>query len=173
MKKFNLKALVVCALFAALSIVFGKLLAIPVGDSMRFGFENTPVFLAGFLFGPIWGTLTAIVADLVGGLMVYGGSVNLVITLGAAVIGFSGGILYKLLKNKPSFLRIVISVIVSHIIGSVLIKSAGISIVYGTPYHVLLLWRSLNYVIMTVIDTLVLYFLLKSKSFKKITETLK
>lgn len=172
MKKFNLRVLVVCALFAALSIIFGKFLAIPVGDSMRFSFENTPLFIAGFMFGPIWGCLTAIVADLVGGLMVYGGNVNIIITLGAAIIGFSGGIFYRLLKTKP-FFKIALSVAIAHIIGSIFIKSLGIHIVYGSPYSVLLCWRSVNYVIMTIIDTLVLYFLFKNKSFIKIVESLK
>ena len=172
MKKFNLKALVVCSLLAALSIVFGKFLAIPVGDSMRFSFENTPLFVAGFIFGPVWGCLTAIVADLVGGLMVYGGNVNIIITLGAAIIGFSGGIFYRLLKTKP-FFRIAISVIIAHVIGSIFIKSLGIHVFNGSPYIVLLGWRSINYVIMSIIDTLVLYFLFKNKSFIKIAESLK
>ncbi len=172
MKKFKLKTLIVCSLLAALSIVFGKFLAIPVGDSIRFSFENTPIFIAGFLFGPLCGVLTAVVADLVGGLMVYGGSVNLIITLGAAIIGFSGGILYRLLKSKL-ILKIVISVAVAHIMGSVLIKSLGIHLVYGSPYGVLLCWRSLNYLIMTFIDTFILYFLFKSTSFNKLAETLK
>lgn len=175
MKKFNLKALVVCALLAAISFVFGKFLAVPPGSDaiMRFSFENTPLFIAGFLFGPIYGCLTAVVADLIGGFILYGGSVNPIITLGAAAIGFMGGLLFLILKKLPLFLRVLLAVLLSNIIGSIILKTIGIATYSSMPYIILLLWRCLNYVIMTAIDTLVLYFLFKNKSFRNITESLK
>ncbi len=172
MKKFNLKALVVCALLAALSIVFGKFLALPVGNFMRFSFENTPLFIAGYLFGPVWGALVGLVADILGSIL-RGYDINLIITLGAIIIGASGGISFMLLKNSPLFIKVLLSVFIANLIGSVIVKTFGLQVLYQTPYHVLFLWRCLNYVIMTAIDTLVLYFLFKNKSFRNITESLK
>lgn len=169
MKK--LKTLVICALLSALSIVFGKFLAIPVGNFMRFSFENTPLFLAGFLFGSSWGGLVALVSDLLGSLL-RGYDINPLITLGAVFIGISGGLSFKVFNNFPLFSKILFSVILSNVIGSVLIKSIGLHVAYGTPYTILFLWRSVNYIIMTVIDVFVLYFLYKNKTFKKITESL-
>lgn len=169
MKK--IKTLVICALLSALSIIFGKFLAIPVGTFMRFGFENTPLFLAGFMFGPLWGGIVALVADLLGSIL-RGYDINPLITLGAVFIGFSGGLSFKLFENFPLFLKILFSVALANIGGSVLIKSFGLHIMYGLPYSALFLWRSVNYIIMTLIDALVLYFLYKNKSFRKITESL-
>lgn len=172
MKNFNLKTLVVCSLFVALSIIFGKFLAINASTFMRFSFENTPLFIAGFIFGPIWGALVGMVADLLGSILV-GYDINLIITLGAVALGFTSGILFALLKKAPILIRIVISVLIANLIGSVIIKTFGLQILYKTPYMVLFLWRCLNYLIMTAVDTLILYFLFKNKSFIKITETLK
>lgn len=172
MKKFNLKTLVICSLLAALSIIFGKFLAIPAGNFMRFSFENTPIFLAGYMFGPVWGCLVALVADLLGSIL-RGYDINLIITLGAVVIGTLGGISFMLLKNMPLLAKIFLSVFLANFIGSVVIKTFGLQMLYATPYHVLFLWRCLNYVIMTAIDAFLLYFLFKSKSFIKIMESLK
>ena len=171
MKKFKLKTLVICALLSALSIVFGKFLAIPVGNFMRFSFENTPIFLAGFLFGSSWGGLVALVSDIIGSIL-RGYDINPLITLGAVFIGISGGLSFKLFQSFPLFLKILFSVVLANIIGSVLMKSIGLHIAYGTPYTALFLWRSVNYIIMTFIDTLALYLLFKNKSFIKITESL-
>ncbi len=171
MKNFKLKTLVICALLSALSIVFGKFLAIPVGTFMRFSFENTPLFLAGFMFGSFWGAVVALVADILGSIL-RGYDINPLITLGAVFIGFSGGLSFKLFENFPLFSKILFSVILANVIGSVLIKSFGLHIMYGLPYPALFLWRSINYIIMTIVDTLSLYLLLKNKSFIKITESL-
>ena len=66
----HLQRLVFASFLAALSIVFGKYLAIRGGDIMRFSFENLPLLLSGMLLGPAIGTMTAIVADLVGCVLV-------------------------------------------------------------------------------------------------------
>ena len=172
MKKFSTKALVICSLLSALSIVCGKFLAIPVGDTMRFSFESTPLFLAGFMFGPVIGGIVAFVADILGSIL-RGYDINPLITLGAVFIGVSGGLSYKLFENMPLFFRIFFSVLLAHVIGSVLIKSLGLYLFYHTPFTVLILGRSINYLIMIFIDTVVLYFLYKSRSFKKLLESLK
>ena len=46
----NLRLLAVSAFLAALSIVCGKYLALPVGNVLRFSFENLPILLAGMMF---------------------------------------------------------------------------------------------------------------------------
>lgn len=173
MEKFKkTRVLVISALMCALSIVMGKFLQIPVGDSLRFSFENTPLFLCGFCFGPVIGALTAIAADILGSIL-RGYSINLFITLGAVIIGFSGGLAYHILRNIKPFFRILLSVLVAYLLGAVLVKTIGLSHMYGTPYHALLLMRTVNYLIMLVIDTLVLYFIFKNRALKKLLESFK
>ena len=61
----NIKVLVCSAVFAAISIICGKFLAISIGDTIRISFENTPIILSGFCFGPVVGLLTGLIADIV------------------------------------------------------------------------------------------------------------
>ncbi len=172
MKIFSTKTLVTCSLLSALSIIFGKFLAISINDTLRFSFENTPLLLSGFFFGPVMGGIVALVADIVGSLL-RGYPINPIITVGAVVIGASGGLLFKLFKNTPLFLRVLLPVVIAHILGSLLIKTLGISLMSGTPFTELFLMRTVNYIIIIPVDTLVLYFLYKNKSFRKLTESLK
>lgn len=165
----SVKTLVICALFTALSIIFGKFLNIPVGETIRFSFENTPIFLSGILFGPIISGIVAFVSDILGSIL-RGYAINPVITLGAVFTSVTGAFLFKLFKNLPVFLRLFLSVGIAHILGSVIIKTIGLSLYTGTSFMVLLPMRAINYSIMIIIDTLVLFFLLKNRSFKKILE---
>ncbi len=161
----TLAVLVSSAFLAALSIVFGKYLAIPIGDIMRFSFESLPIMMAGVAFGPLVGGAVGIVADLVGSVM-RGYDINLAVTAGAFAIGVISGTVYSILdklEKAPFWLKIAATVSLSHIIGSVIIKTFGLAVFYGIPIPTLMLWRLLNYVIVGICDGLVLWYLLKSR----------
>ena len=172
--KMPIQMLVISALMAALSIVLGKYLAINAGEFMRFSFENMPVILTGIAFGPIVAVLVATVADLLGSLMV-GYAINPIITLGAAAVGLCSGAIYMILKKVNIHLafRIAITVFLSHLIGSVTIKTVGLQVMYGVPYHVLFLWRSLNYLIIGALEATLLTLLLGNKALRRALEKAK
>jgi len=160
-----LRITVFSALLAAISIVCGKYLAFNMGDFLRFSFENLPILFAGMAFGPIIGALVGVVADLVGCLLV-GYAINPIITVGAGVIGLISGV-YYFLPEKASgtyhFLKITLTVLASHLVGSVIIKSFGLSVFYDMPLIILMLWRLLNYVIVGAVEVFLLYHLMKNK----------
>ncbi len=162
-KTTPLAVLVAAALLVGLSIVLGKYLAIRVGDTLRFSFENLPILLAGMAFGPVTGVLVAVAADLIGCLMV-GYAVNPIITLGGAFIGLLGGATYRLLAKTPHLVRVSVTVITAHIVGSVLIKTVGLVAFYSYPLWELMLWRLLNYVIVGAAEAVLLYVILKSRA---------
>lgn len=149
-----------------MSIVFGKYLAINAGEYLRFSFENLPVLLAGFAFGPIAGAAVGAVSDLVGCVLV-GYAINPIITVGATSLGFVAGF-YRFMPKKEGgvsrFLSILAFVLLSHTVGSVMIKSYGLAAYYDAPFYVLVLWRILNYVIVAAADCAVLYLLLSSRA---------
>ncbi len=164
-KTLPLKAIVMMAMLAAISIILGKFLAIPGGNILRFSFENLPIIFAGIAFGPIGGALVGTVADLIGCVMV-GYVINPIVTLGAFAIGFVSGTVYFLVKRYSHLgrgLSIGLSVALAHLIGSVVIKTFGLAAYYDLPFLVLMLWRLLNYVIVGVVEGFLLYFLLKNK----------
>ena len=103
-KSMPLYRLALCAFLVALSIVCGKFLKIPVGDVMRFSFENLPILFAGLVFGPVEGVLVGVVADLLG-CVLYGYTVNPLVTVGAACIGLLAGVGGIALRRLPLTLR--------------------------------------------------------------------
>ena len=164
----DVRVIVLLSLLAALSILCGKYLAFPGGDSMiRFSFENLPILLAAMHVGPIAGMTVGILADLLGCLMV-GYAINPIITLGAAAIGLFGGLIPRIIpKACPRLLRIAITVSAAHLIGSVVIKTFGLSQYYAMPFIVLMLWRLLNYAIISAIEIALLYLLGKNTAVAK------
>ena len=162
-KKTPLAVFVAAALLAALSIVLGKYLAIRVGDTLRFSFENLPILLAGMAFGSVTGVLVGVAADLVGCLMV-GYAVNPLITLGGAVIGLLGGMVYQVLAKTPHLARTAVTVMTAHLVGSVLIKTVGLVAFYSYPLWELMLWRLLNYAVVGGLETVLLYVILKNRA---------
>ena len=161
----KVKVLVFCALLAAMSIVLGKYLAFNVGMFLRFSLENMPVIFAGVAFGPIAGALVGTVADIAGSLMV-GFEINPLITVGAAAVGFVSGFYRYLPLGSAGILRLGVTVGAAHVVGSVIIKTLGLYWYYNTPLIILMLWRTLNYVIVGAIEWIVLYRLLENKSIK-------
>ena len=162
--KFTTKILVRLALFAAISLVLGKYLQIPVGDSVRISFENLTVILSGYLYGPVCGLLVGTVADLVGCLFV-GYPINPIITFGAAVIGFLSGLFGRRgIAKKP---RLWLSVVASHTVGSVVIKSAGLYLYYATPLPMLAL-RIPTYIVIGMFEYAIIRFCINHRGLKEL-----
>ena len=161
----HLQALVVCAFLVALSIVMGKYLQIPVGQVLRFSFENFPIILAGIIFGPITGAAVGACADLIGCVLV-GYAINPILTVGACAIGFLGGLAGRasIRLSAPLWLSVLAAELSAHTVGSVLIKSLGLSAFYSFPLWELMLWRLLNYTIVGVAEFALLFYLLRNRT---------
>ena len=157
----HLRILLLMSLFTALSIVFGKFLAFNAGEMIRVSFENLPILFTGMILGPVAGVTVALGADLLGCVLV-GYAINPIVTLGAAAIGLFSGLVGALTRKLPTAPRVILTVLVSHLIGSVVIKTAGLAAFYGVSYPVLMLWRSLNYLLVGSLEGVLLYLLLKS-----------
>ena len=163
---FKTLTILTCSAFlAALSIVCGKYLQLPVGNVMRFSFENTPVIMAGVIFGPAVGAIVGVVADIIGSILV-GYEINPIITVGAGAIGLVSGTIWHLTGKAhrlQNLARLAMAVAGAHLVGSVIIKTFGLAAYYSMPFIILMLWRFLNYAIVGLADALILYYLLKNK----------
>ena len=160
-----LRLTVFSSLLAAISIVCGKYLAFNMGEILRFSFENLPIIFAGMAFGPLIGAAVGVVADLIGCLLV-GYAINPIITVAAAVTGLISGTYSFLPKTNSRIgytLKISLTVFAAHFIGSVVIKSFGLSVFYDMPLVVLMLWRLLNYVIVGALEGFILYHVVKNR----------
>ena len=168
-KRMPLYRLVLCAFLVALSIVCGKFLQIPVGEMLRFSFENLPILFAGLVFGPVAGVMVGVCADLIGCLAV-GYAINPLITLGAAVIGLIAGVGGVVLRRLPTTWQVVLTVAVAHLIGSVIIKTFGLSQYYAMPFLVLMGWRAVNYAVVGAAEVAALCVLVRHKGIRRFTK---
>lgn len=159
----SLKVMLASALLAAISIVCGKFLSFPQDGIFRFSAENLPILFAGMAFGPTAGMITAVLADLLGCLM-RGWAPLPWVTVGAGVLGLTGGLVYRFLPAKRLWIRVGTSVFFAHLLGSVLIKTINLYQVYRIPYSVALGWRGLNYLLVGAVEFFLLTLLFRNKS---------
>ncbi|MBR2320057.1 MAG: folate family ECF transporter S component [Clostridia bacterium] len=168
-KSMPLYRLALCSFLVALSIVCGKFLKIPVGDVLRFSFENLPILFAGLVFGPVEGVLVGVVADLLG-CVLYGYAVNPLVTAGAVCIGLLAGVGGITLRRLPLVWQVVLTTTAAHLVGSVVVKTLGLAQYYSMPLLPLMGWRLLNYVIVGIAEAFALYLLLRHKGIQCLTK---
>lgn len=168
--KQSIRSLTLAAMLTAMSVVIGifcKNFMNFGGGLFRVTFENMPIILSGILFGPIVGAAVGIASDIVSYLLsaqIY--PPNLIVTLGAASIGFVSGFIARVVIKKKGYVQIIISGIFAHLVGSIIIKSIGLYQFYG----VAVFWRIPLYVIIVAIELLMLCLLYKNATFRKLLD---
>ena len=161
----NIRVLVISALFIAMSIALGKLLAFNVTPYIRISFENLTIIMAGIFFGPFVGAAVGAGADIIGCILV-GYSINPIITLGAASIGLVAGIVSSSVFKGNVKLNTAFSVGLAHLIGSVIIKSIGLRVYYNYPIG-WLAWRLPTYIGIGILEFYIIWLLLNNKAFSE------
>lgn len=166
----NARVLCFAAMLAAMSLILGKFLQIPnpFQQIIRISFENLPILLSGITMGPLIGAVTGAVADLLG-CVLYGYSINPLITLGAAATGLVSGFLARYVVRRPVSLQVIVCGACAHLVGSVVLKSLGLAAWYLGQYHMglieLMLWRALTYTVIGVAECAILILLLRNRAF--------
>lgn len=164
-ERFPVHALVICALLCAISILVGKLPMLEVSNVLRFTLENFPIILAGYAFGPLAGALTGAVVDLLG-CLIKGFAINPVITLGAACVGLCAGLVRLAFCGRHTWYTLLLAVFASHIVGNIIIKTAGLYWWYEA-LRPTLIFRLPTYLITAAAEYGILFALLKVKPFQK------
>ena len=165
--KTSVRTLTMLALLVAMSIVFSRVLSISTGF-VRFNLGSLPVLLAALLFGPWAGFAVGAVADIIGGVLA-GYAINPLITLGAGAIGLAAGFAWQKLGSLSIVLRLSVSVLLGHIVGSMVINSLALRIFYGYAWSVLLT-RIPNAIVLAAVNTVLLRILLENRSLMKLAK---
>ena len=164
----NVYVLVYCAMLAAISVVIGIFCKnfLNFGNGLfRITFEGLPIILSGLAFGPLAGTCVGAVSDIVSYMLsTQSLAVSPIVTLGAAAVGAVSGLVSHYLIKREGSLRVVVSVVAAHFVGSMIIKSAGLFVYYEW----LVLWRIPTYVIISAIEAWIACYLYKNRAFAKI-----
>ena len=170
----NMECIVTMGLCIALSIVFGKMLAINILNDFRISLENTPTILAAIAYGPIAGLVVGGLADLLGCLLV-GFTINPIITAGAMTVGLLAGIcgrtLFKQTQKQSGvrfYLRCLLTVSIAHFIGSVVIKTYGLYFYFHSPFILTFFTRLGIYAVTAAVEGFVLYTLYQRQIVQKL-----
>ena len=169
----NVKVLTTAAMLGALSVVIGIFCKnfLNFGNGLfRVTFENFPIILSGILFGPAVGAAVGIVSDMVSYfLSTQSFAISPIVTLGAALVGAVSGIVSNYIIKKRGTLRVVISTLAAHVVGSLIVKTFGIYAYYSMTYGMLLLYRIPTYVAIVAVESFFLCLIFKHKAFTKYT----
>ena len=170
MKRNPILALTLSAMLIAMSVVIGifcKTFLNFGGGLFRITFENLPIILSGIMFGPVVATVVGVATDLISYLLspqIY--PPNLVVTLGAAMIGFISGFISHFLVKKQGYAQIIISGIAAHAVGSMIIKSIGLFSFYGWA----VIWRVPTYIVIATVEITILCLLYKNATFRRLID---
>ncbi len=164
------KALAYSAMLTALSVVLARLAGIMPNEFTRFSIEAVPIILAGLFFGPVVGGCVGFAADFIGCLFSPFGY-NPIYCIPPILYGLCAGFFRYWVAAKPNPLRLGMAIVPSVIIGSVGIQSCVLAFMqFGTENFMegltfYLSTRSVQFSIMLVVYTLLVWLLLRSKLF--------
>lgn len=164
----SVRYLTLAAMLTAISVVIGiicKNFLNFSGGLFRITFENLPIILSGILMGPAVGGLVGAASDLVSYMLssqIY--PPNLIVTAGAMTVGIVSGLMAKYAVRERGNKQVILSAGMAHIVGSMIIKPIGLYQFYG----ILVLWRIPLYLVIAPIEILILCFIFKRQSFKKL-----
>ena len=172
-KTFTIKLICYCAVFTAMSVVLSRFLGYAPNTSMRFSIESVPVFLSGLLFGPLPGALVGFMSDFIGCLFSpYG--YNPIFCVPPILYGLFAGLFAKAICAKPNIIRVGLAFLPPVAIGSILYQSFALSLMYsqqGAFWAYLtekLGARGIQFAITWVVESLLVFLLIKTKVFEKL-----
>ena len=171
------RILCLAAFLTALSFLLGLLAkTIQGAGPLRFTIEGLPVVLAGITLGPLYGATVGIAADLLSCLLA-GQTPLPLITLGAATVGLVPGLIalarrrhYCPTATPPRYRQMLLFDGSAHLFGSILLKTAALTEFYGIS--AVILWRTPLYIGVSIIESYLLYILLRSATVRREIERL-
>lgn len=167
------KTMAYCAMLAALSVVLARLAGLMPNEFTRFSIEAIPIFLAGLFFGPMAGGCVGFAADFVGCLFSPFGY-NPIYCIPPILYGVCGGLFRFWVANKPSLVRLLLAWLPPITIGSIAIQSCVLAFMqYGSENFLkgliyFLSTRSVQFSIMLVVNTTLVWLLIRSRLFHRI-----
>lgn len=184
----NLRSLVLAALLLAIYIVLAVFVSMQVTDTLRISTGFIAQILTGVLFGPVMGTVSALVGDTLQllikptGAWFYGWSLNAALTglvygiafygrlprrsTSSDVTGTSGkrpGFLMKFLALDLKFLlRTLIAVTIVHMFINALLGTYWCTVVYGKHFMIYFSTRFIKNLVEIPVNTIMTYYLMRA-----------
>lgn len=142
--------LVLAAMLVAVQIILSRFLSLSLWN-LKLGFSFLPIALAGILLGPLGAGLVGLVSDVVGAILFPIGTFFPGFSLTAFLVGFGYGFF---LQKEQGIRQIILAVLFSEIVGTLLLNTLWVSLLYGVPFASLLPPRFVQAVGMGLTETL-------------------
>lgn len=156
-QKLTVKSYTIIGALVAIEIILSRFLSIHTWN-LKIGFSFVPVVLTAMLFGGVYAGLVGAIGDIIGAILFPVGPYF----PGFTITAFLNGVIFAFfLKKKPTFVNIVISVLLVQIVGSLGLNTLWISILYGSPFWPLFATRIYQTIVMSVVQIVVTYVLSK------------
>ncbi len=147
--------LVLMAMMVAANVVLSRFLSISLWN-LKIGFAFVPVVLTAMLLGPIPAGIVGAAADFIGATLFPIGAYF----PGFTFTGFLVGVCYGIFLHKKQDIKgIFMAVLLSECIGSILLNTLWISILYGAPFIGLLPARVMQAVGMGIVEVILIRLL--------------
>jgi ECF transporter S component (folate family) len=162
MKKLNSKMIAFAGVLIAMNLILARVLAINIGPTIRITVSTTPIFLAGFWFGPLVGGICGGLSDLIGCIM-QGYAPNPFILVTSVLTGVLPAVFKRFVfHDQINAWKIGIVVAVHGLIGSLGFTTVGLHIYYGTPWIVLYTTRLIQTAALVAANTVLVSILYHS-----------
>ena len=147
------RSVAVLGIFTALAVVSSLWLTVRVGEFIKISPVFLVVALAGNMYGVLGAVTVAFISDLLQALMAGLGFSPLI----SAVNVFCAVVFGVALKNSKKTSRIVVSVLVTQIIGGLVLNTLALHLYFGMPLVPMVYWRALQCGVLIVAQTFVLW----------------
>ncbi|HBU11178.1 MAG TPA: hypothetical protein DEB31_00085 [Clostridiales bacterium] len=157
------KHLVYTAVFIAIAVIASSFLTIIVSQSVRISFTPIVVMLCGAVLGPVFGAAAGAATDVLSYLLVtrVSGAYFPAFTVTMMLYGLLAGLLFH--KRENSTLKIALGVTGIQTGCSLLLNTFWNSVLYGTPYFVMMATRVPATYINCAIYVVILCLLIKNR----------
>lgn len=156
----SIRAVAVCGMLLALSVVLGLVATIRIGNYIRIGFASLPNRTVDDLFGPFVGLIFGAAADIVSWFVNPTGDFFPGFTITAMVYSaVFGSIIYR---RKLSVVRLLAAQALCKLFCNIILNSIWLKLLYGQAILAMLPGRIISNLVMLPIDTALCYVILRA-----------
>jgi len=150
----------VMALMIAISVILSRFFSLQT-EILRLSLGYIPIIITGILLGPVAGGIVGVAADFLGTTFFSAYAWFPPLALTPLFIGIWSGLLRGQFMKNNFWLTACFN-FCGNVIGRIIISSACLHILYGIGFDVLLATRIPSSIIMTAIESALIYMILKS-----------
>lgn len=173
MKKINTKVLAYAGVLIAMNVVLVRVVAIPIGPTLRITVGNVPIVLASFWFGPVVGAICGGLGDLIG--CILSGYAPIPLLLVSSVLTgflpyFFKKFVVKAISNHDNkagmygkgFVRMIIMMAIVNLITSQGLSTLGLAQWQGVGFLEMFILRLPQNILLTITNSILVLLLYAS-----------